>query len=148
MIVLDLILRDTQREVCEVLLCWTTSSLATNFTVYAVLAKFHRHHEKLENFCKYNTPIITSSTVHTSSYSFAIFMVACSFYILLFIYDSYYRPFRFSLALLRNIYGYYRALMRRPKDSYCRNPVKCYIITGICLAVKDLKLFQSSPWWR
>ena len=103
-----------------------------NFTIYATLVKFCRCHEKaVENFCKYNNSIITSSTVHTSSYSFAIFMVTCPFYILLFIYDSYYRPFRFYLALLRNIYGYYRALMRRPKDSYFRYPVKCYISVGI-----------------
>lgn len=83
-------------------------------------------------FCKYKTQTINSCTTHTSSYSFAIFMVACPFYILLFIYDSYYMPFRVYLALLRNIYDYYRALMRRPNDSYCGNSVKCYISAEIC----------------
>lgn len=41
-------------------------------------------------------------------------------------------PFRVYLALLRNIYDYYRALMRRPNDSYCGNSVKCYISAEIC----------------
>lgn len=83
-------------------------------------------------FCKYKTQTINLCTIYTSSYSFAIFMVACPFYILLFIYDSYYMPFRVYLALLRNIYNHYRTLMRRPDDSYCRNSVKCYISAEIC----------------